>query len=87
MEDTNTLIEQRKAKLASLRAKGIDPFLNKFTPAESCEAARAAYYDKLMDYKAATAAGSGETAARELLADAKLKYNGARRAVGLEALP
>ena len=43
MEDTNTLIEQRKAKLASLRAKGIDPFLNKFTPAESCEAARAAY--------------------------------------------
>ena len=43
MEDTNTLIEQRKAKLASLRAKGIDPFQNKFTPAESCDAARTAY--------------------------------------------
>lgn len=43
MEDTNALIEQRKAKLASLRAKGIDPFRNKFTPAESCADARAAY--------------------------------------------
>jgi lysyl-tRNA synthetase class 2 len=31
MEDTNSLIEQRKAKLAALRAKGIDPFQNKFT--------------------------------------------------------
>jgi lysyl-tRNA synthetase, class II len=43
MEDTNALIEQRKAKLASLRAKGIDPFKNKFTPAEACAEARARY--------------------------------------------
>src|ERR1051325_2468679 len=43
MEDTNSLIEQRKAKLASLRAKGIDPFKNKFTPAETCAAARKNY--------------------------------------------
>lgn len=43
MDDTNSLIEQRKAKLASLRAKGIDPFQNKFTPSESCAAARANY--------------------------------------------
>lgn len=43
MDDTNSLIEQRKAKLASLRAKGIDPFKNKFAPAETCAAARAAY--------------------------------------------
>ena len=43
MEDTNALIEQRKAKLAALRAKGIDPFRNKFTPAESCAEARARY--------------------------------------------
>jgi len=43
MEDTNALIEQRRAKLASLRAKGIDPFRNKFTPSETCAAARAAY--------------------------------------------
>ncbi len=45
MDDTNSLIEQRRAKLAALRAKGIDPFsaANKFTPAETCAAARAAY--------------------------------------------
>ena len=43
MEDTNSLIEQRRAKLAALRAKGIDPFKNKFTPAESCADARNNY--------------------------------------------
>src|SRR5947207_7071639 len=42
-DDTNSLIEQRKAKLAALRAKGIDPFKNKFTPTESCAQARANY--------------------------------------------
>ena len=40
MDDTNSLIEQRKAKLAALRAKGIDPFQNKFTPKEACNEAR-----------------------------------------------
>jgi len=44
-EDTNSLIEQRKAKLAALRAKGIDPFQNKFTPTETCAAARANYVE------------------------------------------
>jgi lysyl-tRNA synthetase, class II len=39
----DTLIEQRKAKLAALRAKGIDPFKNKFTPSETCHAARSNY--------------------------------------------
>ena len=43
MDDTNSLSEQRKAKLAALRAKGIDPFRNKFTPAESCAEARKNY--------------------------------------------
>jgi lysyl-tRNA synthetase class 2 len=43
MDDTNSLIEQRKAKLAALRAKGIDPFKNKFTPGETCAAARGNY--------------------------------------------
>jgi lysyl-tRNA synthetase class 2 len=43
MDDTNSLIEQRKAKLAALRAKGIDPFRNKFAPAESCRQARDLY--------------------------------------------
>src|SRR5688572_182994 len=45
MEDTNSLIEQRKAKLASLREKGIDPFKNKFSPTETCAAARANYVE------------------------------------------
>ena len=39
----DTLIEQRKTKLAALRAKGIDPFKNKFTPSETCAAARGNY--------------------------------------------
>src|SRR6266436_9224609 len=44
-EETNALIEQRKAKLAALRAKGIDPFKNKFTPTEKCAEARANYVE------------------------------------------
>ena len=43
MEDTNQLIEQRKAKLASLRAKGIDPFQQKFKPGPGCGEARTKY--------------------------------------------
>lgn len=45
MEDTNALIEQRKAKLAALRSKGIDPFKNKFTPEETCAQARSNYVE------------------------------------------
>jgi len=41
----DALIEQRKAKLAALRARGIDPFKNKFTPAETCAQARAHYVE------------------------------------------
>ncbi|MBK8000573.1 MAG: lysine--tRNA ligase [Verrucomicrobia bacterium] len=43
MEETNSLIEQRKAKLASLRGKGIDPFKNKFTPDSKCDEARSKF--------------------------------------------
>jgi lysyl-tRNA synthetase class 2 len=43
MEDTNSLIQQRKAKLAALRARGVNPFANKFTPTESCAEARRNY--------------------------------------------
>jgi len=43
MDDTNSLIEQRKAKLAALNAKGINPFMNKFTPDVACGAARAKF--------------------------------------------
>ena len=42
-EDTNSLIEQRKAKLTALRAKGIDPFQNKFTPDRACNDARSGF--------------------------------------------
>ncbi len=42
-EDTNALIEQRRAKLASLREHGIDPFANKFTPSETCADSRGKY--------------------------------------------
>src|SRR5215472_3650674 len=45
MEDTNSLIEQRRAKLKSLEAKGIFPFKNKFTPGESCHSARTNYVE------------------------------------------
>ena len=40
MDDTNSLMEQRRTKLAGLQAKGINPFANKFTPTEGCGAAR-----------------------------------------------
>jgi lysyl-tRNA synthetase class 2 len=43
MDDTNSLIKQRRDKLAALRAKGIDPFKNKFSPTESCKQARDNY--------------------------------------------
>ena len=43
MEETNSLIEQRKSKLAALRSKGINPFANKFAPTEGCGQARANY--------------------------------------------
>ncbi len=45
MDETNSLIEQRKAKLQALRTKGIDPFRNKFSPGETCAAARANYVE------------------------------------------
>jgi lysyl-tRNA synthetase class 2 len=43
MEDTNSLIEQRKAKLTALRARGVNPFATKFTPSEGCGEARGNY--------------------------------------------
>jgi lysyl-tRNA synthetase class 2 len=44
MDESNSLIEQRKAKLAALRARGVNPFANKFTPTESCDHARSSPY-------------------------------------------
>src|SRR3954464_15525472 len=45
MEETNSLIEQRRSKLTALRGKGINPFANKFSPGESCGEARANYVE------------------------------------------
>ena len=45
MDDTNSLIEQRRAKLKALEAKNIFPFRNKFSPTETCAAARANYVE------------------------------------------
>ncbi len=43
MDDTNTLLAQRRAKLDGLRAKGLDPFRNKFTPEVGCGTARSRF--------------------------------------------
>jgi lysyl-tRNA synthetase class 2 len=45
MDETNSLIEQRRAKLATLRAKGHDPFKSKFTPENQCAEARTDYVE------------------------------------------
>jgi lysyl-tRNA synthetase, class II len=42
-DETNALIAQRKTKLEALKARGIDPFANRFTPGEGCAEARAHY--------------------------------------------
>ncbi|MCS1410552.1 MAG: Lysine--tRNA ligase [Verrucomicrobia subdivision 3 bacterium] len=39
MDETNSLIAQRRSKLADLRAQGTDPFTNKFNPTETCQQA------------------------------------------------
>src|ERR1019366_952180 len=58
MEDTNSLIEQRKAKLAALRTKGIDPFKNKFTPDIGAGEARAKFVaGKLAEHAKVSVAG------------------------------
>src|ERR1017187_7033156 len=45
IDDENSLMKQRRDKLDALRAKGIDPFKNKFTPTETCKQARDNYVE------------------------------------------
>ena len=45
MDETNSLIEQRRGKLAALRARGHDPFRNKFNPKNECAEARNHYVE------------------------------------------
>jgi len=65
-EDTNSLIEQRKAKLASLRSKGIDPFQNKFTPDIACGDARAKFESGELAEHAPVAIAGRITAHRDM---------------------
>jgi hypothetical protein len=51
-------------------------------PAVALESARARYFDALVEVKTGTAAAPSENAKRNL-ADARMKYNDARRALGL----
>ena len=41
MEDTNSLIEQRRQNLAGLNARGVNPFMNSFRPDAQCGTVRA----------------------------------------------
>src|SRR6201996_7385606 len=43
MDDTNSLIAQRRAKLKALEDKGVFPFRNKFTPTHACNEARSGF--------------------------------------------
>jgi lysyl-tRNA synthetase class 2 len=43
MDENNALIAQRRAKLEALRARGLDPFRNKFTPTLGCGEARSRF--------------------------------------------
>ncbi len=66
MEDTNSLIEQRRAKLKSLEAKGIFPFANKFTPDRACHDARSGFESGTLPEGTPVAVAGRITAHREM---------------------
>jgi lysyl-tRNA synthetase class II len=66
MDDTNSLIEQRRAKLDALRAKGLDPFRNKFTPGLGCGEARAKFESGALAEGAPVAIAGRITAHRDM---------------------
>ncbi len=66
MDDTNSLIEQRKAKLAGLRARGVNPFMNKFTPGTGCGTARERFEAGALDEGAPVAIAGRITAHRDM---------------------
>ena len=66
MEDTNSLIEQRRAKLKSLEAKGIFPFQNKFTPDRTCNDARSGFESGTLPEGTPVAVAGRITAHREM---------------------
>jgi lysyl-tRNA synthetase class 2 len=66
MEDTNSLIEQRKAKLKSLEARGIFPFQNKFTPDIGAGEARAKFESGALAEHAKVSVAGRITAHRDM---------------------
>jgi lysyl-tRNA synthetase class 2 len=66
MEDTNSLIEQRQAKLKSLEAKGIFPFQNKFTPDLGAGEARAKFESGALAEHAKVSVAGRITAHRDM---------------------
>lgn len=66
VDDTNTLIEQRKTKLAALRTRGIDPFKNKFRPDRTCQEARAGFESGALPEGTRVAVAGRITAHREM---------------------
>ncbi len=65
MDDTNALIEQRRAKLTALRAQGIDPFRNKVDPKTliGCGDARSRFLKGVENAAAPDALAEGATVA------------------------
>ncbi len=59
MDETHALIAQRCAKLEALRAQGLDPFRNKFTPSIGCGEARERFLRGLERPDEATALAEG----------------------------
>jgi hypothetical protein len=72
---------------AGLFARSLDLTDNSARPSPAAElaSARAHYFDALVAVKTGTAGGSSEDAERDL-ALAKMKYNDARRTLGLELI-
>ncbi len=66
MEDTNSLIEQRLAKLKSLESKGIFPFQNKFTPGIGAGEARAQFESGVLAEETSVALAGRITAHRDM---------------------
>ena len=68
MEDTNSLIEQRRTKLAALAAKGINPFMNKVSLKEltGCGEARAKFERGELVESASVAIAGRITAYRDM---------------------
>lgn len=66
MDDTNSLIQQRREKLKSLEAKGIFPFRNKFTPDTGAGEARAKFESGALAEHAKVSVAGRITAHRDM---------------------